>query len=132
VRAQQQMMASTLELLRPEIEERARGMAGWSRAQCAAEGQRCGDILAHGGERLLFGPSPRSPLRPDLRAPTVVTLTKEQVRDGVKARDFTRREMWDALATGLALGSLCPGGVTWLGAHFCTAPHRGCPAGGKE
>jgi len=127
--AEQRMLADALEVLRPEIEGRAREVAGWSRVQCTLEARRCGDVLAHGGDRILLGPPPKSPVRPDLKAPSVTGLTKEQARDGVKARDFTRHEAWDALATGLALGSLCPGGVTWLGVHFCMAPqppHPGC------
>jgi hypothetical protein len=70
-----------------------------------------------------------------MTAPGLLGLTREQAHAGVKARDFTRFEVWDALATGLALGSLCPGGVTWLGIHFCTAPqppHPGCAEGGRS
>jgi hypothetical protein len=128
------MLADLLEVLRPEIEDRARSMAGWPRAQCALEARRCGDVLAHGGDRLLFGPPPKRPLRPDMTAPGLLDLTREQARAGVKACDFTRFEVWDALVTGLALGSLCPGGVTWLGVHFCAAPqppHPGCAGGGR-
>ena len=39
----------------------------------------------------------------------------------------TRGRLLSALARGLALGALQPGGVTWAGAHWCAAPHPACP-----
>lgn len=39
----------------------------------------------------------------------------------------TRSEVLTAMATCLALGALQPGGVTWSGRHWCTAPHADCP-----
>ncbi|MEC3993983.1 hypothetical protein VSR01_10680 [Actinacidiphila sp. DG2A-62] len=38
-----------------------------------------------------------------------------------------RSEALTALAGGLALGALTPGGVTFAGHHWCTAPHPDCP-----
>jgi len=34
---------------------------------------------------------------------------------------------FNALAAGLALLATAPGGVTFAGEHWCTAPHAGCP-----
>lgn len=38
-----------------------------------------------------------------------------------------RGEALSALAGGLAAGAMQPGGVTWCGLHWCTAPHPDCP-----
>ena len=38
-----------------------------------------------------------------------------------------RCQVLNAMATCLALGALQPGGVTWCGAHWCTAQHPDCP-----
>lgn len=34
-----------------------------------------------------------------------------------------------ALAGGLAIGAMQPGGVTWAGRHWCTTPHVNCVNG---
>jgi hypothetical protein len=39
----------------------------------------------------------------------------------------TRGKVLAAMAQGLALGAMQPGGVTWAGAHWCTAAHDACP-----
>lgn len=39
----------------------------------------------------------------------------------------TRGKVLSAMAQGLALGAMQPGGVTWAGAHWCTAAHDACP-----
>lgn len=39
-----------------------------------------------------------------------------------------RREVLDAVALTIAMAAYLPGGVTWAGLHWCTAPHHGCPA----
>ncbi|WP_445520496.1 hypothetical protein [Streptomyces sp. NEAU-174] len=39
----------------------------------------------------------------------------------------TRAEVLNAMAACLALGAHQPGGVTWAGHHWCTAPHDNCP-----
>lgn len=44
-----------------------------------------------------------------------------------KADRHTRGELLTAIATCLALGAEQPGGISWGGAHWCTAPHPGCP-----
>lgn len=38
-----------------------------------------------------------------------------------------RSEALTALAGGLAIGAMQPGGVTWAGRHWCTKPHPDCP-----
>ncbi|MEU9793803.1 hypothetical protein AB0E27_24780 [Streptomyces sparsogenes] len=38
-----------------------------------------------------------------------------------------RGQVLTAMATCLALGAEQPGGVSWSGAHWCTAPHPDCP-----
>lgn len=38
-----------------------------------------------------------------------------------------RGQLLAAMATCLALGAEQPGGITWAGAHWCTAPHPDCP-----
>lgn len=59
--------------------------------------------------------------------------------DRVTARgNFTdradRAETLSALAAGLALGALQPGGITWDGLHWCVSPHPDCPTatGGRS
>lgn len=111
-----------------EVVARVSAMDGWTGDQVIAEGQRVGDILACGGDGILFPPPPLK-RKANLSGPTMVTLTKEQAGAGFYARDFTREELRDALLQAYAIGSLAPGGVTWLGLHFCTMPHKGCPAG---
>lgn len=43
------------------------------------------------------------------------------------ARSYRRGEVLAAVARGLALVALRPGGVTFAGRHWCAAPHEGCP-----
>jgi hypothetical protein len=38
-----------------------------------------------------------------------------------------RGRLLGAMATCLALGAHQPGGITWAGRHWCTAPHTNCP-----
>lgn len=40
-----------------------------------------------------------------------------------------RARVLSAMAAGLALGAYQPGGITWGGSHWCTAPHPECPNG---
>jgi hypothetical protein len=52
--------------------------------------------------------------------------------DRITARgNFTdrrdRAETLSALAAGLAIGAVQPGGITWDGLHWCTSPHPDCP-----
>jgi hypothetical protein len=37
-----------------------------------------------------------------------------------------------AVATGLSLLAACPGGVSFAGQHWCTAPHPRCPGPGRH
>lgn len=39
----------------------------------------------------------------------------------------TRGRLLTAMATCLAIGAMQPGGITWAGHHWCTAPHDECP-----
>lgn len=56
-------------------------------------------------------------------------LTREQADAGVLARSYRPAELFNAVARGVAVGALQPGGVTLLGRHWCTIPHKGCPNG---
>lgn len=58
-------------------------------------------------------------------------LTKEQADAGVLARSYRPAELFNAVARGVAVGALQPGGVTLLGRHWCTDPHKGCPNGSE-
>lgn len=129
--AEEQAAAELPGLIAESVGNRVEKMYGWTREQLSAEAQRCAMILAHGGEQLVLGerPSEKKMTKREMSKPTVVTLTREQGLAGVKARDFTPDEIWDAFATGLAIGALVPGGVTFMGMHFCTMPHPDCPAG---
>jgi hypothetical protein len=100
-------------------------VSGWAPGRLAAEAERCGDVIACGGDAILRESLPK---RAAGRGPTPAAMTSEQLRDGVIARDFTRAELRDALTTGLAIGALVPGGVTWMGIHYCTAQHPDCAA----
>ncbi|MFF9787118.1 hypothetical protein [Streptomyces nigrescens] len=73
-----------------------------SRAHQEAEG--LGDVIAETGDRLTASGNFRSP-----------------------SDRAARRQVLNAIATCLALGAHQPGGVTWAGAHWCTAPHPNCP-----
>lgn len=37
-----------------------------------------------------------------------------------------RSQALTALAGGIAIGAMQPGGVTWAGRHWCTRPHVNC------
>ena len=104
--------------------------ATWEPERQVAEGIRCGDILAYGAD-CLFRPDDAEPPSVAQRrsVPDVLTITKEQADAGVKAIGFRPAEVFNAIACALGLGALLPGGVTWLGRHWCTEPHAGCRAG---
>lgn len=97
----------------------------WPPERFAAEGEEAALVIAIGGDVLFRGASDPSPA--DMRLPAPHALTVKQLRDGGLARDYRRGEILNALAKGLAMGSLVPGGVTFLGRHWCAEPHRGCP-----
>jgi hypothetical protein len=72
-----------------------------------------------------------SPVRRDaeaVRAADVIASSADALR-GEGDRDAPRGTVLAALARGIALGSLLPGGVTFGGQHWCTLPHKGCPSG---
>lgn len=106
----------------PLWRERARG---WDDDRLHAEAQRCGDIIAHGADSL-FRHDPRFSKK-DLHLPTVVDLTAEQHKGGTFARGYRPAEIFNAFAEAIGIGSLVPGGVDFMGAHWCSAPHKGCP-----
>jgi hypothetical protein len=56
-------------------------------------------------------------------------LTKEQADAGVFARSYRPAELFNAVARGVSVGALQPGGVTMLGRHWCVTPHEFCPNG---
>lgn len=125
------LAAEMIATIHAEVAARVAVMSGWTAEQITGEGARCGDILASGGEEILFPPSPakRRKKKPDLSEPTAATMTEEQADAGMYCRDFTLEELWDAMMSAFALGALVPGGVDWMGLHYCTAPHKECPAG---
>lgn len=100
-------------------------VSAWPPERIAAERDETAWVIACGGEVLFNAPDDPSPA--DMRLPTPTTLTPGQLKDGVIARDFRRGEVLAALAKAIAMGSLLPGGVTFLGRHWCSEPHRGCP-----
>ena len=57
----------------------------------------------------------------------MLAITTEQATAEVKAAGFGRADIVNAIAKALGLAALLPGGVTWLGRHWCTAPHGTCP-----
>lgn len=73
-------------------------------SRARAEAQDLGDVIAEAGDRLTASGNFRSP-----------------------SDRATRSQVLNAMATCLALGAHQPGGVTWVGAHWCTAPHNECP-----
>lgn len=44
-----------------------------------------------------------------------------------RKRDLPRGRVTATIARSLAVLAYQPGGVTWAGGHWCTAPHEGCP-----
>ncbi|MFF4479486.1 hypothetical protein ACFY1A_21040 [Streptomyces sp. NPDC001520] len=74
------------------------------RERALAETDNLADAIAETGDRLTASGNFRTPA--DRRA---------------------RGELLAAMATCLALGAEQPGGITWAGAHWCTAPHPNCP-----
>jgi len=103
-------------------------VSAWSPERRIREGYEAGELLACGAD-VLFRPDDTYPgsVAKRLAKPNVLTITREQADAGVKAIGFRPAEIFNAIAKGLALGALLPGGVTWLGRHWCTAPHGKCP-----
>jgi hypothetical protein len=97
----------------------------WTPDRRAAEAEDIAWVIACGADAL-FRPEDK-PTPAQMRLPAPHQLTRQQMDDGVKARDYRPAEVFNAIATGLAIGALLPGGVTWHGAHWCAAPHGTCP-----
>jgi hypothetical protein len=49
-----------------------------------------------------------------------------------RAADTEAHEVAAAVSAGLFLLADCPGGVSFSGQHWCTAPHPGCPGPGEH
>jgi hypothetical protein len=101
-------------------------VAGWPADRRMREARGAGDVVAHGAG-VLFSPPARKPGQTGTGGPALVAITKDQADAGVKAREYRPAEVFNAIAKGLGIGACQPGGVTWLGKHWCTAPHGTCP-----
>lgn len=102
----------------------------WPAERLARESAAAGDLVAHGADVLFRAAAPRG------KAATAPagTLhgqpgTRSRAAAGATASPSPpcAGEILNAIARGLAIGALQPGGVTWLGLHWCTAPHGACP-----
>ena len=100
-------------------------MAAWTPERRQHEAMACGDIIAHGAD-VLFRPGKPSLGRRAATRSAPTALTWDRGRGGA-IREWRPAEIFNAIAKGLAIGALQPGGVTWLGQHWCTAPHGECP-----
>ncbi|MFF5670290.1 hypothetical protein [Streptomyces hygroscopicus] len=74
------------------------------RARALAETDNLADAIAETGDRLTASGNFRTP-----------------------ADRHARGQLLAAMATCLALGAEQPSGITWSGAHWCTAHHSDCP-----
>jgi hypothetical protein len=101
----------------------AAAAATWPADRLAREAIRAGEMLSRDEEPLL-GPGSGCPgAEPDQGcAPGTLTI----VTDHAAAR-YRRADICTAIAKSLALVALTSGGVTWLGHHWCAAPHGNCP-----
>ena len=95
-------------------------------ASLRARAQEDADIIACGYDVLL---RPDAAWRKGDRDPAPHQLTREQADAGVLARSYRPAELFNAVARAVAVGALQPGGVTLLGRHWCTSPHKGCANG---
>lgn len=115
----------------------------WPPWRLAAEGDEAGRIIAAGGDVLFNAPDDPGPA--EMRRPAPHVMPPELAGAGpgqaeytmprtttVMYRNYRRGEILNALAKGLAIGSLVPGGVTFMGRHWCGAPHQGCPRKAAE
>jgi hypothetical protein len=106
----------------------AAAAAAWPAERIAREAHQAREVLAHGAaalfqpDRTSPGPGPGCPA-----GPNVLTITTGQAAVGANAAGFRHADIFDAIAKALGLAALLPGGVTWLGRHWCTAPHETCP-----
>ena len=106
----------------------AAAAATWPAERLAREAHAAGAVLASGSDALLGAacPSP-GPQTERLPVPGMLARTKGPAPAGAAAAEVSRAEVYTAIAQALALGALLPGGVTWLGRHWCAAPHGTCP-----
>lgn len=89
--------------------------ATWPAERLSREAREATSVLAHGAAALA-GPAGAPP------GPGVECSTAQDPAAGL-----SRAAVYDAIAKSLALGALAPGGVSWLGRHWCAAPHGTCP-----
>jgi hypothetical protein len=106
----------------------AAAAAAWPPERRAREAHQARESLAHGADAL-FQPDrmPAGPVPERLSGPSVLTISRKQAAAGVRAAGFSQAEIFDVIAKALAISALLPGGVTWLGRHWCAAPHGTCP-----
>lgn len=92
----------------------------WSPCRRDQEAQRLADVISIASE--LFNGA-QAPARSEKATVPPPHLSGP----GEKARSYRQGEILAALARGIALGREQPGGVTFAGRHWCSAPHEGCP-----
>lgn len=106
----------------------AAAAASWPAGRLSQETRDTGELLARCSDALLgldcAYPGPAADRSP---APGVLTIGREQAAQGARTAGAGRADILNAIAKALALGALMPGGVTWLGRHWCVAPHGTCP-----
>jgi hypothetical protein len=100
--------------------------ASWLAERRVRESQDAAEVIAHGADVLFHAPA-RKPGKTGTTGPGLAAITREQADAGVTARGYRPAEVFNAIAKGLGIGAYQPGGVTWLGRHWCTAPHGACP-----
>ncbi|GAA3417666.1 hypothetical protein [Streptosporangium vulgare] len=58
----------------------------------------------------------------------VISSGADQIAEhNPRKRELPRGRVTATIARSLAVLAYQPGGVTWAGGHWCTAPHEGCP-----
>lgn len=87
----------------------------WTPAETAAACEDTADLIAGGGDELLYGAS--KPVR-------------RRKNPGSGPPEPTVEVIADAVARGLGILAHAPGGVTALHRHWCVTPHDGCPGPG--
>jgi len=86
-------------------------VASWPTGRRLREAHEAAEVISHGADVLFHAPM----RKPGAAAP------------GQMAREYRPAEVCNAIAKALGIGAHQPGGVTWLGRHWCTAPHGTCP-----
>jgi len=136
--AQDEALVEILALAVPFRVLDVRRMPAWRRRQIASEAAR---IVGHQGNSLMFG-APRAFGHGDAQRTAHVTGRHADYRrknpddldpfPGCQVcvtgqPEYSPGEVFNQLVTGLACAALLPGGVSFAGLHWCTAPHAGCP-----